>query len=144
MFVFWKVFITCITMVPLLCAAHALCAPVSDTSHSENMLGRDWQRVFDPRHPEAPPRLVFRQTDNSRSISRETSRRPVCVRAGDRLLLHQAGDRSSTLLLAAKALETGLCGAHIRARIVVTGAVAEVTVAEQGVGFLDGRKRAWR
>jgi hypothetical protein len=108
------------------------------------MSGRYWQRVFDPRHPEAPPRLVPKQTDHSAFASQEKPRRTViCVRAGDRLVLHQAGG-ASTLSLAARALESGACGAHIRARIVVTGVVAEVTVAEQGIGILSRREDKWR
>jgi hypothetical protein len=140
---FWKVFIS-ITISAWICAPRALCAPVSNMPHPESMSGQYWQRVFDPRHPEAPPQLVLKQNQNPPSPSPEKPRRTViCVRAGDRLVLHQAGG-ASTLSLAARALESGACGAHIRTRIAVTGVVAEITVAEQGIGILSGREDKWR
>lgn len=141
---FWRILIG-ITVCSMPCIAGASTRPGVDDVTLESASGRSWQRVFDPQHPEAPPRLMVMHDAGTLSGSRAKSRRPVvCVRAGEHLVLHQIGVRSPMLSLAATALENGACGDHVRARIQVTGAVAEVTLLEQGVGTLEERGAKWR
>jgi sarcosine oxidase gamma subunit len=86
-------------------------------------------------------------THDARALSgsQEKSRRSiVCVRAGEHFVLHQTGTHSPMLSLTATALESGACGDHVRARIQVTGAVAEVTLLEQGIGALRVKGEKWR
>jgi hypothetical protein len=116
-----------------------------DVPEPHSVSGFYWERVIDARHPAAPPRLIPRHGTAAPSGSRKGSRRPViCVRAGEHLLLHETGSGSSTVSLAATALESGGCGDRVRARIEVTRALTEVTVLGQGVGVLDRRGEKWR
>ena len=139
-----KIFIS-IAICSMVSAAGASTLPAMNDVTSESASGRYWRRVFDPQHPEAPPRLVITPGSGALFGSRGKSRRPVtCVRAGEHFVLHQSGVRSPMLSLAATALESGACGDHVRARIQVTGAVAEVILLEQGIGTLGGRGAKWR
>jgi sarcosine oxidase gamma subunit len=126
-------------------AAGASTQPAVNDVTSESASRHYWRRVFDPQHPEAPPRLLSIHGTGALSGSGGKSRQSiVCVRAGEHLVLHQAGTHSSMLSLAATALERGACGDHVRARIQVTGAVAEVTLLKQGIGTWRGRGAKWR
>jgi flagella basal body P-ring formation protein FlgA len=66
------------------------------------------------------------------------------VRAGEHLLLHETQTGSSTVSLAATALERGACGDRVRARIEVTGALTEITVLGHGMGALSRKEDRWR
>ncbi len=68
----------------------------------------------------------------------------MCVRAGDRVLLRGASVNFSRMSLEATALESGACGARVRARVGVTGALVEMTVLDAGSGILSGKAVAWR
>jgi hypothetical protein len=141
---FWKILIS-IAVCSLASMAGASTRPAVNDMTSESASGRNWRRVFDPQHPEAPPRLMVIHGASTLSGSQEKSRRPmVCVRAGEHFVLHQTGARSPMLSLAATALESGACGDHVRARIQVTGVVAEVTLLEEGIGALRGKGEKWR
>jgi hypothetical protein len=120
-------------------------ASAGDASRPENVSGRFWERIVDARHPEMPPRLVLTHDANASSAGQGSSPHPVvCVHAGEHLVLHQTGIRSSTLSLAATALENGVCGARVRVHIAVTGVIAEVTVTAPGTGTLERRGSKWR
>jgi hypothetical protein len=104
-----------------------------------------WQRVIDPRNPASPPRLIPLHDSSASSGSQRDTRRPVaCVHAGEHLLLHESRKASSTLSLEAIALEGGVCGGRVRARIEVTGSLTEITVLGPGVGILDRKADKWR
>ncbi len=116
-----------------------------DVPEPDSTTGFYWQRIIDPENPAAPPRLVPVHDSAAPSVSRAKARRPVaCVRAGEHLLLHETRMASSTVSLAAIALQSGACGDRIRARIEVTGAFAEITVLGHGVGALGGKEDTWR
>jgi hypothetical protein len=144
-YAFWKIVIN-ISGFIMVCAASAsgrLAA--SDIPHPERVSGRFWQRVADPNHPEAPPRLVLMHGANPLSQSEGRPReRVMCARAGEKILVHQIGAESASSSLAATVLGSGACGASVRARIGVTGAVTEVRVLEEGIGILDGKENKWR
>ena len=140
----WKLLIG-IAVCSTACTTGASTQPAVNDVTSESASGHYWRRVFDPQHPEAPPRLVSVHGAGALSGSGGKSRQSiVCVRAGKHLVLHQTGTHSPMLSLAATALESGACGDHVRARIQVTGAVAEVTLLEQGIGTLRERGAKWR
>jgi flagella basal body P-ring formation protein FlgA len=46
--------------------------------------------------------------------------------------------------LEATALQNGACGARVRARVAVTGAMVEMTVLDSGAGVLSGKAAAWQ
>ena len=107
--------------------------------------GLHWQRVADPANPAAPPRLTLVRGFRAELSGHRESRRPtICVRAGDHVSLRSADVGFSMFSLEARALENGACGAHVRARVAVTGALVEMTVLEAGVGTLSGKAAAWR
>lgn len=142
--------LTSVATTLVVCAANASNpAPVSDTPRPENVSGRFWQRIVDVRHPEMPPRLVLmhgRQDPGAKvpSTGQGSLPRPVvCVHAGEHLVIHQTSIRSATASLAATALESGTCGARVRAHIAVTGAAAEVTITAPGIGALERRGSKW-
>jgi hypothetical protein len=140
----WKLLIG-IAVCSTACTTGASTQPAVNDVTSESASVRNWRRVFDPQHPEAPPRLVSVHGAGALSGSGGRLRRPVvCVRAGEHLVLHQTGTHSPMLSLAATALESGACGDHVRARIHVTGVVAEVTLLEQGIGALREKGEKWR
>jgi len=116
-----------------------------DMPEPDSSTGFYWQRIIDPENPAAPPRLVRVHDSAVPSVSRTKARRPVaCVRAGEHLLLHEARRGSSTMSLAAIALQSGSCGDRIRGRIEVTGAFTEITVLGRGMGTLGGKEDKWR
>lgn len=116
-----------------------------DVPVPDSISGFYWQRVIDQAHPAAPPRLIpVHDAATSFSNGRDTRRPVACVRAGEHLLLHESHKAPSNLSLAATALEGGVCGGRVRARIEVTGALTEITVLGQGVGILDRKADKWR
>jgi hypothetical protein len=48
------------------------------------------------------------------------------------------------MALEATAFESGACGARVRARVAVTGALVEMKVIDAGAGILSGKAGAWR
>jgi hypothetical protein len=116
-----------------------------DARQADPISGLRWQRVPDPNHPEAPPRLTLvRGADTGSSSHRELRRPALCVRAGDHVLVHGKDAGSSTFSLEAMALENGACGDRVRVRVAVTGALAEMSVLGSGVGVLSDKAAAWR
>ncbi len=115
-----------------------------DVPEPDSISGFYWQRLIDKAHPAAPPRLIHLH-DSAASFGSHDTQRPVaCVRAGEHLLLHESRKGFSTLSLGATALEGGVCGGRVRARIEVTGALTEITVLGRGVGVLDRKGNKWR
>jgi hypothetical protein len=116
-----------------------------DVPEPDSTTGFYWQRIIDPGNPAAPPRLVPVHDSAVPSGSRGEARRPApCVRAGEHLLLHETRMASSTVSLAAIALQSGACGNRIRVRIEITGAFTEITVLGHGMGALGRKEDKWR
>ena len=116
-----------------------------EIDQADPISGLHWQRVADPTNPAAPPRLTLMRGFHAKlSGHRESLRPTICVRAGDFVSLRSAKTRFSMFSLEARALENGACGAHVRARVAVTGALVEMTVLDLGVGTLSGKAAAWR
>lgn len=119
--------------------------PGRDAEQVDPISGLRWQRVLDAKHPAAPPRLTLLDSAGARvSRHNETMRPIICVRAGDHVSLRSANEGSSMLSLEAMALQNGACGTRVRARVVVTGALVEMTVLNSGTGILRGKVRAWQ
>jgi hypothetical protein len=117
---------------------------VRDAEQADPISGLHWQRVADPKHPAAPPRLTLMRGSDQPSETDKPSPRPmVCVRAGDHVSLRGTNVGFSMMSLEATALENGTCGARVRARVAITGALVEMTVLDSGAGILSG-KAAWR
>lgn len=117
-------------------AVHVVC----DAEQADPISGLHWQVVADPKHPAAPPRLtLMRGSDQPSEKSKQLTRPMVCVRAGDHVLLRGSNRGLSTMSLEATALENGTCGARVRARVAVTGALVEMTVLEGRAGVLSGK-----
>lgn len=126
-------------------AAWSSASVARDVREPDSTTDLYWQRVIDPRNPASPPRLIPLHHSSASSGSQRDTRRPVaCVHAGEHLLLHESRKGSSTLSLEAIALEGGICGGRVRARIEVTGALIEITVLGPGVGILDRKGGKWR
>jgi hypothetical protein len=122
-------------------ALHIAC----DAKQADPISGLHWQRMADPKHPAAPPRLTLvRGADAAVRGHRELPRPALCVRAGDHVLLHGKHAGSSTLSLEAMALENGACGDRVRVRVAITGALAEMSVLGSGMGVLSDQVAAWR
>jgi hypothetical protein len=121
-------------------ALHVAC----DAKQADPISGLHWQRIADPKHPAAPPRLTLVRGDTALQGHRELRRPALCIRAGDHVLLHGKYAGSSTLSLEAMALENGACGDRVRVRIAITGALAEMSVLGSGMGVLRGKAVAWR
>jgi hypothetical protein len=120
-------------------AAHV----VRDAEQADPISGLHWQLMTDPKHPAAPPRLtLIRGSDQSSEDGKPLPRRMVCVRAGDRVLLRANNAGLSMISLEATALENGMCGARVRARVAVTGAQVEMTVLDARAGSLSGNAGA--
>ena len=127
-----------------LAKASALHLP-REIDQADPISGLHWQRVADPTNPAAPPRLTRVRGFHAELSGHRESRRPIiCVRAGDFVLLRNAKTGFSMFSLEARALENGACGAHVRARVAVTGALVEMTVLDAKVGTLSGKAAAWR
>jgi hypothetical protein len=131
--------------ISVLAVSTASARGAHDMPEPDSTTGFYWQRIIDPGNPAAPPRLVPVHDSAVPSVSRTKARRPVaCVRAGEHLLLHETRRGSSTVSLAATALQSAACGDRIRARIEVTGAFTEITVLGHGRGALGGKEDKWR
>ena len=116
-----------------------------DAEQVDPISGLHWQRVLDAKHPAAPPRLTpLRGSVAGVSRHREPVRSAICVRAGDHISLRSANSELSMSSLDATALQNGVCGARVRARVAVTGALVEMTVLDSGAGILSGKVSAWR
>jgi hypothetical protein len=116
-----------------------------DAERVDPISGLHWQRVLDAMHPAAPPRLtLLRGSGAAMSQHREIVRPAICVRAGDHVSLLSANAGLSMSSLEATALQNGACGARVRARVAVTGALVEMTVLDSGAGILRGKVSAWQ
>jgi hypothetical protein len=115
-----------------------------DAEQVDPMSGLHWQCVLDAEHPAAPPRLTLLRGSAGLSQHREIVRPIICVRAGDHILLRSANSELSMSSLEATALQNGACGARVRARVAVTGALVEMTVLDSGAGTLSGKVSAWQ
>jgi hypothetical protein len=116
-----------------------------DAEQVDPISGLHWQRVLDAKHPAAPPRLTLLHSSGAGvSRHREVVRPTLCVRAGDHILLRSANTGSSMSSLQGTALQNGACGARVRARVAVTGALVEMTVLDSGAGILSGKAGAWQ
>jgi hypothetical protein len=138
--------VVCLVMLLCVGAAGASAVRVArDAEQADPISGLHWQRVADPKHPAAPPRLTFtRGSDHPAGGDKQLPRPVVCVRAGDHVSLRGARLGFSTMALEATALESGACGARVRARVEVTGALVEMKVIDAGAGILSGKAGAWR
>src|ERR1700751_3544488 len=118
---------------------------VRDAEQTDPITGLHWQRMGDPQRPSVPPRLkLIRGSDRPAKEHGHLPEAIACVRAGDHVLLRGTNFGFSTMRLEATVLESGVCGAHVRARVAVTGALVEMTVLESGAGVLSGKAGAWR
>jgi hypothetical protein len=115
-----------------------------DVEQIDPISGFHWQRVLDAMHPAAPPRLTLLRGSAGLSQHREIVRPAICVRAGDHVSLLSANAGLSMSSLEATALQNGACGARVRARVAVTGALVEMTVLDSGAGTLSGKVSAWQ
>jgi Chaperone for flagella basal body P-ring formation len=119
--------------------------PPLEVEQADPISGLHWQRVTDPTHPSAPPRLTLTRGSGTALIEHRELRRPtICVRAGDHVSLHSTNAGFSMFSLEATALQNGACGARVRARVAVTGAMVEMTVLDSGAGVLTGKAAAWQ
>lgn len=116
-----------------------------DAERVDPISGLHWQRVLDAKHPAAPPRLTLQRSSDAEVSRHGESLRPaLCVRAGDHVSLRTTNTGFSRSSLEATALQNGVCGARVRARVVVTGALVEMTVLDSGAGILGGKVAAWQ
>ncbi|HZD44559.1 MAG TPA: hypothetical protein VE109_00635 [Acidobacteriaceae bacterium] len=140
-----NIFVCLVTFFCVSIAGASALHVARDVRQADPISGLRWQRVADPNHPAAPPRLTLvRGADTVLSGHRELRRAALCVRAGDHVLVHGKDAGPSTFLLEAMALESGACGDRVRVRVAVTGALAEMSVLGSGVGVLSDRAVAWR
>ena len=137
-----------VCLVTLFCVSMAGASALHvarDAGQADPISGLRWQQVADPNHPAAPPRLTLvRGADTGSSSHRALRRAALCVRAGDRVLVHGKDASSSTFSLEAMALENGACGDRVRVRVAITGALAEMSALGSGVGVLSDKAAAWR
>jgi hypothetical protein len=135
-------------LLMLLCVSVAGASAVHvarDADQADPLSGLHWRWSADPQHPAAPPRLTLvRGSGWPLEKAKQPSRPVICVRAGDHVLLREAGVNLSMMSLEATALESGACGARVRARVAVTGALVDMTVLDAGSGILTGKAVAWR
>ena len=127
-----------------LSGASAMHSPL-EGEQADPISGLHWQRVTDPTHPSAPPRLTLTRSSGDALRGHRELRRPtICVRAGDHVSLRSTNGGFSMFSLEATALQNGACGARVRARLAVTGAMVEMTVLDSGAGVLSGKAVAWQ
>ena len=120
-------------------AGTARISTAAHTARFDLLTGEYWERIADPRHPEAPPRWAAVAATKSESHSCQPL--PVAIlRAGHPLQL-KAGGANSLFRMEAVALESGTPGNTVRARITLTGAVVEVMIVDQDTALLAGRSR---
>lgn len=133
--------VVCLLTLFCVSAAGASAAHVArDAEQADPISGLHWQVVADPNHPAAPPRLTpMRGSDQPSEKGKQRPRPMVCVRAGDHVLLRGNTNGLSEMSLEATALENGTCGARVRARVAVTGALVEMTVLDARAGVLSGK-----
>jgi len=140
-----NIFVCLVTFFCVSMAGASALHVARDAGQADPISGLRWQRVADPKHPTAPPRLtLMRGADTGLSGHRELRRAALCVRAGDHVLVHGKDAGSSTFSLEAMVLENGACGDRVRVRVAVTGALAEMSVLGSGVGVLSDKAAAWR
>ena len=119
--------------------------PPLEVEQADPISGLHWQRVTDPTHPSAPPRLTLMRGSGAALREHRELRRPtICVRAGDHVSLRSTNAGFSMFSLEATALQNGACGARVRARVAVTGTMVEMTVLDSGAGVLSGKAAAWQ
>jgi hypothetical protein len=134
-----------VALLAMATAAASSAGIAHDVPELDSISGFYWQRVIDQAHPAAPPRLIpLHDSGASFGRGRDIRQPVVCVRAGEHVVLHESRKGSSTVSLAATALESGACRGRVRVRIEVTGALTEVTVLGPGVGVLDKEGNKWR
>jgi|KBSMisStandDraft_5_1062788.scaffolds.fasta_scaffold2423469_1 hypothetical protein len=136
--------VVCLLTLFCVSAAGASAAHVArDAEQADPISGLHWQLVADPKHPAAPPRLtLMRSSDQHSEEVKQLPRPTVCVRAGDQVLLRGNNRGLSMMSLEATALQNGTCGARVRARVTVTGALVEMTVVDARAGVLSGKAGA--
>jgi len=101
-----------------------------------------WQRVFDARHPAAPPRLVLLgEREGNPPLP---SRTAPCLRAGQPVTLHASRPGQARVSLAALALESAGCGQTARVRILVTGAEMVVRAVREQEAQIEGGRGVWK
>jgi len=116
-----------------------------NTERVDPISGLHWQRLLDPKHPAAPPRLSLQRSSGAELSRHGQSLQPVlCVRAGDHVSLRSANAGLSMSSLQATVLQNGVCGARVRARVAVTGALVEMTVLDSGAAILSGKVSSWQ
>lgn len=131
--------VVCLLTLFCVSAAGASAVRVArDAEQADPISGLHWQVVADPKHPAAPPRLILmRGSDQPSDRSKQLPRPMICVRAGDHVLLRGKSSGLTALSLEATALESGTCGARVRARVSLTGALVEMTVLDARAGILS-------
>jgi Chaperone for flagella basal body P-ring formation len=116
-----------------------------DNERADPFSGLHWERLANPQRPDAPPRLVLMRDAEAADSTKKESRRPsICVRAGDRVSLRGTNLGFAAVSLEATALENGACGERVRARVMLTGGLVEMTVVDSGAGVLSGKVAGWR
>lgn len=110
----------------------------------DTISGFHWQRVADPKRPAAPPRLRLIHGADTATGHRKSQQPAVCVRAGQHVTLRTSNAGFPLFSLEAMALDNGACGARVRVRVTVTGALLEMTVLDSGSGILSGEADRWR
>ena len=145
MTVFASIFVFLVTLLCVTVAGASAVHVSRDAEAADPLSSLHWRWSTDPQHPAAPPRLTLMR-GSGRSLERITQPSPplICVRAGDHVLLRDVNVNLSMMSLEATALESGACGARVRARVGVTGALVEMTVLDAGSGTLNAKAAAWR
>jgi hypothetical protein len=145
MTIFVNIFVFLVTLLCVSVAGASAVHVARDADQADPLSGLHWRWSADRQNPAAPPRLtLMRGSGGSLEKVTQPSRPLMCVKAGDRVLLRGASVNFSMMSLEATALESGVCGARVRARVGVTGALVEMTVLDAGSGILSGKVAAWR
>jgi hypothetical protein len=140
-----NIFVCIATLACVSLAGASAMQPPLEVEQTDPISGLHWQRVTDPTHPSAPPRLRLTRGSGAGLIEHRELRRPTnCVRAGDHVSLRSTNAGFSMFSLEATALQNGACGARVRVRVAVTGAMVEMTILDSGAGVLSGKAAAWQ